>query len=180
MEISENLKILTYSNIGKENCLIWHWLLKVILSCEINFECFDMNKKLIFYILFFICFGITTEVFFTAITDFVAGEGSLRLMGHTYVWMAFIYALIPILFMNVYPKIAHFSLPIRLLIFVGVIYMIEFSAGFLLEQLTGSCPWEYTTGWHIMGYIRLDYALFWAGFGFLLERLFLFLEELVD
>ncbi len=136
-----------------------------------------MSKQLAFYILFFVCFGMTTEVFFTAISDFISGEGSLRLMGHTYVWMAFIYALIPILFLNIYPKVAHLSLPVRLLIFVLFVYAIEFSAGFLLDIFTGQCPWEYTTGWHIMGYIRLDYALFWAGFGFILEKLFLFIEK---
>jgi len=69
-----------------------------------------MNKKLVFYMLFFICLGMTTEVFFTAISDFIAGEGSLRLMGHTYVWMAFIYALIPILMLNIYPKVAQLNL----------------------------------------------------------------------
>jgi len=98
-------------------------------------------------------------------------------MGHTYIWMAFIYALIPVLMMNIYPKVAHFSLLVRMLIFVAMVYLIEFSAGFLLDKLTGQCPWEYTTGWHVMGYIRLDYALFWVGFGFILERLFLLLES---
>jgi len=130
--------------------------------------------------LFFICLGMTTEVFFTAISDFIAGKGSLRLMGHTYVWMAFIYALIPVLMLNIYPKVAHLSLLVRMLIFVAAVYLIEFSAGFLLDKLTGQCPWEYTVGWHIMGYIRLDYALFWAGFGFILERLYLFLEHHVN
>jgi len=82
--------------------------------------------------------------------------------------------------LNIYPKVAHFSLPVRMSIFVGMVYLIEFSAGFLLDKLTGQCPWEYTTGWHVMGYIRLDYALFWAVFGFILERLYLFLEHNVN
>ena len=110
----------------------------------IKIACTKMSKKLAFYMLFFICLGMTTEVFFKAISDFITGEGSLRLMGHTYIWMAFIYALIPVLMLNIYPKVADFSLLVRMLIFVGMVYLIGFSAGFLLDKLTGQCPWEYT------------------------------------
>ncbi len=141
-----------------------------------------MKTKLLFYILFFICLGITTEVFFTAISDAFAQFSNeepvnMRLMGHTYIWMAFIYGWIPVLFAIGYPKISNLPLFIRLLVYILFIYIIEFVSGFLLEQLTGRCPWKYDTGWHIMGYIRLDYALFWMFFGFILERVYVFLEE---
>ncbi len=138
-------------------------------------------KKNLFYALFFICLGITTEVFFTAFSDLYEGmqkgDYNLSLTGHTYVWMAFIYVLIPFLFGAGYQLVKRFPLIVRLLIYVLAIYLIEFIGGFILETLTGKCPWEYTTGWHFMGYIRLDYAPFWLLFGFILERLYLFLEN---
>jgi len=142
-----------------------------------------LNLKLCFYILFFVCFGFTTEVLFAAISDNVViqwqnGESAnLRMKGYSYVWMAFIYALIPILFLKGHSKVADLPVLVRLLVYTLFIYCIEFSAGFLLEQLIGRCPWKYTEGWHIMGYIRLDYVLFWMGFGYLLESAFLFLEK---
>jgi len=36
-----------------------------------------MSKKLAFYMLFLICLGMMTEVFFTTISDFITGEGIL-------------------------------------------------------------------------------------------------------
>jgi hypothetical protein len=57
-------------------------------------------SKQAFLIIFFICFGITTEVFFTAIYETIEhwpNKGN-KLEGHTYIWMAPIYSLIPLLF----------------------------------------------------------------------------------
>jgi uncharacterized membrane protein len=68
-------------------------------------------------------------------------------------------------------------LVLRLLIYVLGIYIVEFSTGFLLEQITGKCPWEYTSGWHIMGYIRLDYFPTWLVFAFIVESLYLYINE---
>ena len=57
------------------------------------------------------------------------------------------------------------------------IYIVECSTGFLLEQITGKCPWEYTSGWHLLGYIRLDYFPSWLAFAFIIESLYLYLES---
>ena len=55
-----------------------------------------------FMMLVFSCMGITTEIIFTAIVSFInqtplCGKPPLALAGFTYVWMIFIYALIPII-----------------------------------------------------------------------------------
>ena len=138
-------------------------------------------QKRLFYCLFFICLGITTEVFFTAFSDLLSGLQSgnpdWSLTGHTYVWMAFIYVLIPFLFGWGYELVKDFPLLVRLLVYTTFIYVVEFASGWLLEVLTGACPWEYTVGWHVMGYIRLDYFPFWMVFGLILESLYRFLEQ---
>lgn len=140
-----------------------------------------VKSKLISFALFG-CFGITVEIFFTAISDFViaAGEGvyNFRLMGQSYIWMFFIYGLIALLLPPIYSRLAKLPLLVRLLVYTLGIFTIEFITGFLLEQLTGRCPWKYQTGLHIMGYIRLDYAPAWMVFAWGMETYYLFLKKL--
>ncbi len=140
-----------------------------------------MSKKF-FLCLFFVCFGITSEVCFTAISRTIAGTPLCgnpiwSLTGTTYVWMIFVYMLIPFLVGLIIKKISNWPLFLRLFFWAISILIVEFIAGFLLEQLTGKCPWEYTTGWHIMGYIRLDYIPAWMFFAFWMEYFYLFLDK---
>ena len=135
----------------------------------------------LFQILFFCCFGLAAEVVFTALTalfthDPLCNNPLWSLTGITYVWMIFIYALIPILLSVLYPRLKSLHIILRLLIYVALIYAVEFTSGFLLEKITGKCPWEYTTGWHVMGYIRLDYFPSWLFFSWLVERLYVYLS----
>ncbi len=132
--------------------------------------------------LFFGTFGITAEIFFTAFYNFFSGQiiankPPLALVGYTYVWMIFVYMLIPVLFRYLLPYVIKYPTFIRLLIYVVAIYIVEFISGFVLEQITGSCPWEYTTGLHIMGYIQLYYFPAWLFFAFLIERMYLYLSQ---
>ena len=140
-----------------------------------------MIKKA-FLVLFFGCLGITCEIFMVAFSNLIKGtqlfnEPIWSLTGKSYVWMFPIYALIPILGGPIMNKCKALPLLIRLLIYAGVIYLVEFSSGFLLEQLTGQCPWEYTSGWHVIGYIRLDYTPLWMGFAYLVETLYMYLDK---
>ena len=67
----------------------------------------------------------------------------------------------------------------RLLIYTLIVYAVEFCAGFVLRKLTGSCPWEYTNGFHLAGLIRLDYFPAWMFFTYLVEKLYVFMNERV-
>lgn len=133
----------------------------------------------IFLVIFFAAFGIATEVFFTAFMDFyyntpLCDKTRWALAGNSYVWMVFIYGLIP-LFGNVVVRPMHkYNIALRLLLYASIIYAVEFISGYALKLITGSCPWEYTSGWHVMGLIRLDYAPAWLFFAFLLETLYLY------
>lgn len=138
--------------------------------------------KKFFLILFFGCFGITCEIFFVAFTNLfnqipLWNEPLWSLTGKSYVWMFPIYALIPILGGYIMEKCKKYPVLSRLLIYSSIIYIVEFASGFLLDQITGKCPWEYTTGWHIMGYIRLDFLPAWMAFSFVIERLYFYLQR---
>jgi hypothetical protein len=140
-----------------------------------------MSKKF-FLCLFFACFGITAEICFTAISRNIAGtplcgDPAWSLTGKTYVWMIFIYILIPFLAGPIIKRITNWQILLRLLFYAILILVVEFISGFLLEQITGKCPWEYTTGWHIMGYIRLDYIPSWMFFAFWMEYLYLYIDK---
>ncbi len=140
-----------------------------------------LNRNIVIT-LFFVCFGITAEIFFVAFSNLInnepfCGEPLWSLTGKTYVWMAPIYALIPFLAGTAYRFFKAKPLIIRILIYTLMIFIVEFIAGFLLEQITGKCPWEYTTGWHVMGYIRLDYAPAWMFFTYVVESLYLYLDD---
>lgn len=144
------------------------------------------NKKIdlasrVFITVFFGLFGTTVEVFFTAISTLLMNytndqELNLILKGESYVWMFFIYCLIAPLFDSLYKRIRHLLWVIRSFIYGIIILGIEFLTGLLLDLIIGKCPWEYTVGFSILGYIRLDYIFFWMIFGLVIERIYLFLN----
>ena len=138
-------------------------------------------KQRLFLFCAFGCIGITTEIFFTAIVDLIdmiqAANINLKLQGKSYIWMFPIYGLAGILFPVIMPYFEKFPAIIRAAIYATGILIVEFIAGSLLDVFTGSCPWEYQTGWHIMGYVRLDYFPLWAGFGYMVETIVNFLSR---
>ena len=140
-------------------------------------------KKTLFLFAAFACLGITMEIFFTAIVDnfnaVQAGDAiDWSLTGKSYIWMFPIYGLAGIFFPPIVNKIGHLFVLLRMCIYAIGILTVEFITGGLLDLITGSCPWDYTTGWHIMGYIRLDFFPFWAFFGLLIERVYLLLRRI--
>lgn len=133
--------------------------------------------KIVLISLIFACVGITTEVVFTSISKlvntFIADSAiDWALGGKTYLWMFLIYASIPFFFKLFNPYVAKFNLFLKALIGVLIIYIVEFTTGFLLELITGICPWKYTEGLHVFGYIRLDYFPFWYIFGLLIVSVY--------
>ncbi len=138
-------------------------------------------KKQLFKLLFFGCFGIATEIVFVAITNLILNtplwnEPLWSLTGKTYVWMFPIYMLIPIIGGPLMKKVKPYALIIRLFTYAIAIFSIEFISGFLLEAITGKCPWEYTDGWHICGYIQLEFLPAWMLFAFIIEQLYYYID----
>lgn len=131
------------------------------------------------YLFGFILFGLAgfgAEIIFTALYDLVFSvldgkNPDLALKGQSYIWMFPIYGLGAFLMKWAYPKIARYIIPIRLVIYVIGIFIIEYAAGFLLEHFTGKCPWDYNGRPFAFHYINLAYAPYWAILGFILELL---------
>jgi len=137
-----------------------------------------------FMIIGFACFGITTEVFFTAFMALftqnpLCGKSLSAMAGTSYVWMAFIYGLVPILGIIFHDKAKPWPIWVRLPVYVLIIYVIEFTSGYLLQCITGRCPWHYTSGWNVMGLIRLDYFPAWLVFAGLVEQIYIFMNTRV-
>lgn len=139
-----------------------------------------MKKLLLFFA--FGCVGITTEIFFTAISTVVESmlnnePISWRLLGFSYIWMFPIYGLIAFFAPIVFRFLLKYPLLLRLFLAAIIIFVVEFISGFLLDQLTGSCPWEYKHGYHVMGYIQLEYLPAWMLFVFIIEKIYKFLDK---
>lgn len=138
--------------------------------------------KIIILSLLFACIGITTEVIFTslsAVVNTLLNDTAIdwALGGKTYLWMFFIYACIPLIMRVFEPLVHKYNTLIRALIGVAIIYVVEFSTGFLLEIITGACPWKYTEGMHIMGLIRLDYFPAWFVFSLIVISVYQMLDK---
>lgn len=142
------------------------------------------RTHLLFMVIAFACFGVTIEVFFTAFSALakgtpLCGKSLGALAGISYVWMVFIYGLIPVFGVLLFKRVSHLAFYFRLPIYVLIIYAVEFTSGYLLLLFTGSCPWQYTSGHQVMGLIQLDYIPAWLFFSWLTERIYLFLDNVV-
>ncbi len=119
---------------------------------------------------FIIC-GLTGWCIEVAFTSF----GSIRnkdrkLMGKTSAWMFPIYGLAAGIG-EVAPKISHWPLPLRGLLYGTAIMTGEYLTGSLLKHFD-ICPWDYEgEKYAIDGLIRLDYFPYWVAAGLLYERI---------
>jgi len=143
----------------------------------------DTIKRKLFTMFLFGCIGTTTEIIFTALkkvaTDVDHHQSiDVSLTGKTYVWMIFIYSLIPVLGDFIYPKIKHWVSIYRVLLYVTLTFLVEFISGGILKLILGKCPWEYTEGVHILGIIRIDYFIFLEFFMYFIEYIYLKLTKI--
>jgi len=114
--------------------------------------------------------GWGLEVLWTGLGSGLRGDP--RLQATTYLWMFPIYGL-AIFLESLHDIVRVYPWYVRGVIWVMIIWVIEFSTGGLIRVLTGSSPWDYTgkTSWHLLGLIRFDMAPIWFVTGLLFERL---------
>lgn len=119
--------------------------------------------------------GLVIEVMYTGLASLLKGD--LSMQGFTFLIMIPIYGLSVFLeplhsFLRPHPRW------IRGLIYLAVIWTIEYSSGAFLSLILGSCPWQYNDALNINGYITLRMAPEWflAGLGF--EYIHDFLDDL--
>ena len=130
-----------------------------------------MMKRFLLY--GFMGWGI--EVFWTGLGSLIAGDP--KLSGYSSLWMFLVYGN-AVFLERVHDGIEDWPWFVRGLIYMLLIWAIEYVCGFLLDTLLGVRPWHYTGRYAVNGYIRLDFALVWfvAGLGF--ERVHRSLEKM--
>ncbi|MDK2824456.1 MAG: hypothetical protein PWQ67_2280 [Clostridia bacterium] len=123
-----------------------------------------MLKKFLFYG----TLGWIIEVVWTGLGSLLQGRWTLD--SHTYLWMFPIYGLAVFLEI-VHEEIRDYKWWARGLIYMSLIFAVEYSTGYLLHILVGKCPWDYSGHmFSLNGYIRLDYAPVWFATGLLFEQ----------
>ena len=117
-------------------------------------------------------FGWGLEVAFTGLTD-SNWIRDRRLRGHSYLWMLPVYGTGGLALEGLHGRLARSGVPrwARSLAYMLGIYCVEFGTAALLNRALGDVPWRYVKGINVRGYVRLDYAPFWYGCGWLFESL---------
>lgn len=112
--------------------------------------------------------GMNMEIFWTGLSQI--GSGSKNLIGHTSIWMFFIYGTAVIILEPLHNLVSDQNWFIRGCVYTTAIFAIEFLSGYLLK-LIGVEAWRYTSPLSVIGLIRLDYAPAWFAVGLIFERL---------
>ncbi len=110
------------------------------------------------------------EIIWTGLESLIRGD--VRLAGTTYLWMFPIYGL-AVFLEPIHNRIRHIQWFVRGLTWLGIIWSIEYSTGWIIRGTTGLCPWDYSgsTPYSVNGLIRLDMAPAWFMAGLLFEKL---------
>lgn len=112
--------------------------------------------------------GMNMEIFWTGLSGI--RFHSKNLIGHTSVWMFFVYGLAVVVLEPVHNLISDQNWFFRGCVYTMLIFAIEFTTGYLL-RIFGIEAWNYTTPLSILGLIRLDYAPAWFIAGMIFEQL---------
>ena len=154
----------------------------------------------------YVILGIVCEVLFTATTnlinpkflkswnvfgrEFFAESPHWRLsgrdpraVGYSFLWMIPIYALL--IFIEPWSQIlSEVPFFLRGSFYVLIVWIAEYSGGFLIKAITGRCPWDYSHArWNFHGFIRWDFFPFWFVFMLLAEwfsRKFILLTPAIE
>jgi uncharacterized membrane protein len=112
--------------------------------------------------------GWCLEIFWTGFGSLLTGD--VTLTARTSIWMFLIYGLA--VFMEpIHEKLRGRSVFIRGGVYTFIIYLIEFTTGWILKLLLGTCPWSYSNlPLSFYGIITLSYLPAWFLAGLLFER----------
>jgi uncharacterized membrane protein len=90
-----------------------------------------------------------------------------------------IYGLIAVFYEPLHDLLREVPIIGRALIYSIGFTTVEFITGWLIDRVTGRCPWDYTgKRFAINAYIRWDFFIVWAIIGLALEPVHDFLVEL--
>lgn len=118
------------------------------------------------------CYGWSVEVAFNAIRNAIVSRPvDWRLPGGTQLWTGLGYAGGGCLFELAHNALRSWPFPVRGLVYLPVLYGIEFVIGWTIKRWFGHAPWEYSGRFQVKGLIKLSYAPAWIVFLLSLERL---------
>ncbi len=112
--------------------------------------------------------GWSMEIVWTGIYSLFNGD--LALEAYTSLWMFFIYGS-AIFLEPLHDIIRNWNVIFRGIIWVVIIWGIEYSTGKVLLGLLNVYPWQYYGRFAVEGLVRLDYAPAWFVAGLLFERM---------
>jgi hypothetical protein len=135
-----------------------------------------------FRLVFYACLGVAGEVVFTAACarlgialtadlDEAEARSEWRLKGHSFVWMLPIYGLGLLTFEPVHDALRSDPWPVRGLVYVALLYVIEYASGAFLARLTGGPVWRWIGRGSVAGHVHLAMAPVWFALGLALEPL---------
>jgi uncharacterized membrane protein len=114
--------------------------------------------------------GWFLEILYTGLGSLFI-HGDIKLRGQTYLWMFLIYGL-AIFIEPIHNKFRMLPVIMRGVIYVFVIFSIEYATGYILKSIIGVCPWNYAGNkYSINGIIELDFAPIWFVAGLFFEKL---------
>ncbi len=121
-----------------------------------------MLKRFVIYGLL----GWNIEVLWTGFHSLFSGD--LNMQGATTLWMFFVYGSAVFVLEPIHHIISKWRWPFRGIIWVVIIWGIEYASGLFLTQVVGVTPWYYSGPFAIDGLVRVDYAPAWfiAGLAF--------------
>jgi len=108
------------------------------------------------------------EIIWTGLNSLISGD--LTLEGFTNLWMFFIYGS-AVFLESVHDVISGWSWILRGVVWVIIIWGIEYTSGLILVSVLGIYPWHYTGRFAVNGLIRLDYGPAWFVAGLIFERI---------
>jgi hypothetical protein len=112
--------------------------------------------------------GWNIEIIWTGLFSLLSGD--LRLIGFTNLWMLFVYGL-AVFLEPIHNIIRQWHWFFRGMIWVVIIWGIEYASGLILMQIIGDFPWTYGGPFTVDRLVRLDYAPAWFVAGLLFERI---------
>ena len=112
--------------------------------------------------------GWGMEIIWTGLGSLIRGD--LRMLGRSSLWMFLIYGC-AIFLEPVHRAIIRWHWFFRGLVWVLLIWMIEYTSGLALHLALGVHPWYYTDRLAVNGFITLAYAPAWFAAGIIFERI---------
>lgn len=112
--------------------------------------------------------GWGMEIIFTSLDSL--RNGDLRLIGYSNLWMFFVYGL-AVFLEPLHDIIKRWNIFVRGIIWVILIWGIEYSMGLLLHTILGVFPWFYTGKLAVDGLVTLAFAPAWFVAGLIFERI---------